>query len=143
MGLGYRVFIVRGDEVVAPISQRAFNAFWHGREPGLRKYARQTVSFAMAFYETRNRRPSRCFRIDGLNARVMSSGRMDQQFYNEGLVLAVNMVQPISASGKVARSKAGSVIDARHDFTRRQHEARHHRISHKLQHLILKELGLA
>jgi hypothetical protein len=140
MGLGYRVFIVRGDEVIAPISQRAFDAFWRDGEPTLRRFARQTVSFAMAFYETQGRRPVRVFRIDGLTCRVLSSGKMDRKFYNEGLRLAIENIG--SASGRVSRITAGGVIDARQDFARRQYEARHGRISHTLQARILRELGL-
>jgi hypothetical protein len=83
--MGYRVYIIEGD-AVSPVKQKTFHDFLFREERTLRAYSGRTVTFAMAFYETENRRPVRIVRLDTLRLTVKQDGSLDQDEYRRHLM---------------------------------------------------------
>lgn len=142
MGLGYRTFIVSGDEILASLSQKAFHEFSTLGKPALRAYAGKTVDIAFAYYEIENRRPHRVFRMEVSRFKVLRSGAMDRKHQWKGLALAADSLGALDSASRKHES-AGNVVDAAAAFNRRRRKARHSPdLSPKVARKIAALLGL-
>ena len=104
MSIGYRIFVVHDDHTVEPISQKSFSAFYLRNEPSLTRFADKSISLAIVFYELRNRKPERIFRIDTQRLNVTADGSLDQERSNDAIRLALNR------SGGPFASRAGTKV---------------------------------
>ena len=82
MGIGYRCFIVEGDEIYN-LSQKAFDAFYFRKQPQLPRFAKRTIIVALIFYQTEQRVPLKVIRTDATRLKVNADGSLDEAALQE------------------------------------------------------------
>jgi hypothetical protein len=140
MNIGHRVFVVEGESVTR-ISQKDFDRFYLRENAVLPQYAGRTVTFAVVFYEHKNRKPKRIIRIDTQRSRVKADGSLDQAHNLEDLRLAMNRMEVRLASpAPQAAPRSLGVVDAKARFDDRRWRQLHPALSGPVQKKILSAL---
>lgn len=99
MGIGYRCFVVEGDEV-RNLSQKVFNAFYFRKQAQLPQYAKRTIVVATVIYQTEQRVPLKIIRTDATRLKVSSDGSLDEGALRERMGNLFRFAEP--SSGVVA-----------------------------------------
>ena len=82
MHLGYRHFVVVGDEIT-PLSQKAFEALFRQQRPGLPAFAGTTVHLVTVLYVVEHRRPTALVRMDWARWAIRDDGTLDVDDYQD------------------------------------------------------------
>ena len=75
--IGYRIFLVRGDDAL-PLSKTTFEEFLFGRRAVLQNFAGQTVDIATVVCRLENKKPKEIVRFYCQRFKVKSDGSIDQ-----------------------------------------------------------------
>ncbi len=75
--IGYRIFLVRGDEAV-PLSKTTFEEFLFGRRAVLPHFAGQTIDVATVVCRLENKKPKEIVRFYCQRFKVKSDGSIDE-----------------------------------------------------------------
>lgn len=122
MSIGYRIFLVRGDDV-SRLSQKNFDEFYRKRKRVLSEFAGQTIDIAKVIYELANRRPSRVIRVDCQRYKVKADGSIDEAHNREfGRLMRIKMSK---AFGTRESERNTTVVDAHERFEERRLEHKH------------------
>ena len=115
MGLGMRIFIVKGDGSLERLAYGRYNRLLqrHSSER-LFQYAGKRVRCAVIVVDSINRRPVEILRCQYSYLAIDSNGMLEKG--GEGEVkLAMDMLEPVIIE------KAKQVVDARHKFARKRY----------------------
>ena len=115
MGLGMRIFIVKGDGSLERLAFGRYNRLLQ-RHPGERlfQYAGERVRCAVIVVGSINRRPVEILRCQYPYLAIDSNGMLEKG--GEGEVkLAMDMLEPVIIE------KAKQVVNARHKFARKRY----------------------
>jgi hypothetical protein len=120
MSIGYRIFLVHGDQTIEPISQKTFSAFFFRDEPALPRFANKAVNLATVFYRLKDRKPEQIIRVDTQRFHVTADGSLDQERSSEAIRLTLDRVGWGSSAPKATTTVQGPVIDATAKFDARR-----------------------
>lgn len=122
MRLGYRIFIVQGEDI-SRLSQRDFNRFYFRLEPVLEVFSGREIDIATVIYSLDGRKPKEVLRIDLQRCKVKPDGSIDEDHQFEGGRLIANRIDLSFANSKPAKSTR--VVEAQDRFDERRLAARH------------------
>jgi len=118
MGWRIRAFLINAAGHVERFPYARFERLWE-RDPDevLPEHRDAHACFAIAYIETLDNQPLEVKHVDYLRIRIAADGRVDEDEFRRGLLLAARSV-------KVAQEtqEAGNVIDAAHEFHRRRYQ---------------------
>ncbi len=80
--IGYRIFLVRGDEAL-PLSKNMFEEFLFGRRAVLQNFAGQTIDIATVVCRMENKKPKEIVRFYCQRFKVRSDGSIDQAHHQK------------------------------------------------------------
>lgn len=116
MGIGHRIFVIKGHDV-STLSRKQFDGFFHKGTTALLQYASQNITIAVAIYSTERRMPKQIRQIDVFRIKVADDGRIDRENLAQYLHLAANRLWPEPSKNAVQAS--GTVLDAQNLFDER------------------------
>ena len=93
--IGYRIFLVRGDDAL-PLSKTTFEEFLFGRRAVLQNFAGQTVDIATVVCRLENKKPKEIVRFYCQRFKVKSDGSIDQAHNQKRSLPAATLDRPLA-----------------------------------------------